>query len=56
MVSAWNLLILKKNAVNEALKKGMHVYEIKVTVDENCILKAAKAFLVFKNLEDMVTL
>lgn len=29
----------------------MHVYEIKVTVDENCILKAARAFLVFKNLE-----
>ena len=41
MVSAWNLLILKR----------MHVYEIKVTVDENCILKAARAFLVFKNLE-----
>ena len=41
----------EKNAVNEALKKGMHVYEIKVTVDENCILKAARAFLVFKNLE-----
>ena len=39
------------NAVNEALKKGLGVYEIAVTVDENCILKAARAFLVFKNLE-----
>ena len=39
------------NAVNEALKKGLGVYEIDVTVDENCILKAARAFLVFKNLE-----
>ena len=39
------------NAVNEALKKGLGVYEIVVTVDENCILKAARAFLVFKNLE-----
>lgn len=39
------------NAVNEALKKGLGVYEITVTVDENCILKAARAFLVFKNLE-----
>ena len=39
------------NAVNEALKKGLGVYEIDVRVDENCILKAARAFLVFKNLE-----
>ena len=36
---------------NEALKKNLHVYKIKVSVDENCILKAARAFLVFKNLE-----
>lgn len=41
----------EKNAVNEALKKNFHVYKIKVSVDENCILKAARAFLVFKNLE-----
>ena len=41
----------EKNAVNEALKKNLHVYKIKVSVDENCILKAARAFLVFKNLE-----
>jgi two-component system chemotaxis sensor kinase CheA len=41
----------EKNAVNEALKKGLHVYMIKVSVDENCVLKAARAFLVFKNLE-----
>jgi two-component system chemotaxis sensor kinase CheA len=41
----------ERNAVNEALKKKMHAYMIKVTVDENCILKAARAFLVFKNLE-----
>ena len=41
----------EKNAVNEALKKNLHVYRIKVSVDENCILKAARAFLVFKNLE-----
>ena len=41
----------EKNAVNEALKKNLHVYKIKVSVDENCILKAARALLVFKNLE-----
>ncbi len=52
--SGYNGLVLadfEKNAVNEALKKNLHVYMIKVSVDENCILKAARAFLVFKNLE-----
>ncbi len=41
----------EKNAVNEALEKKLNVFVIKVSVDENCILKAARAFLVFKNLE-----
>ena len=41
----------EKNKDKEALKKNLHVYKIKVSVDENCILKAARAFLVFKNLE-----
>ena len=41
----------EKNAVNEAINKGLNVYAITVTVDTNCILKAARAFLVFKGLE-----
>ncbi len=41
----------EKHAINEAIKKNMHVYKLCVSVDENCILKAARAFLVFKNLE-----
>lgn len=52
--SKYNNLVLadfEKNAVNEALKKGLHVYKLRISVDENCILKAARAFLVFKNLE-----
>ena len=52
--SKYNNLVLadfEKNAVNEALKKGLHIYKLRISVDENCILKAARAFLVFKNLE-----
>lgn len=41
----------EKHAINEALKKELNVYKIQVSVDPNCILKAARAFLVFKNLE-----
>ena len=41
----------EKNAVNAALNKGPHAYKIRALVDEHCILKPARAFLVFKNLE-----
>lgn len=41
------------NAISEALTKNMNVFKIRVHVDENCILKAARAFLVFKALEEL---
>ena len=41
----------EKHAICEAYEKGMNVYAFTVFVDENCILKAARAFLVFKSLE-----
>lgn len=39
------------HAAREAVNSGMKFYGITVTVDENCILKSARAFLVFKNIE-----
>ncbi len=42
----------ERNAVQTAFDKGMNVFTLTVHVDENCILKAARAFLVFKSLED----
>ena len=42
----------EKNAITEAKAKNMNVYGVTVYIDENCILKAARAFLVFKGLED----
>lgn len=41
------------NAIKQAFDKGIKVYKLVVHVDENCILKAARAFLVFKSLEDL---
>lgn len=41
------------NAINEAFKKNLNVFKISVHVDENCILKAARAFLVFKAIEEL---
>ena len=40
-------------AIREAIDKEMHVFKLEVNVDENCILKAARAFLVFKALEEL---
>ncbi|MEI3227683.1 MAG: chemotaxis protein CheA [Lachnospiraceae bacterium] len=41
------------NAIKEALAKKFHVYKIDVKIDESCILKAARAFLVFKAIEEL---
>ena len=41
------------HAINEAIGKGLNVYRLTVHVDENCILKAARAFLVFKAVEEL---
>ncbi|MBQ9511995.1 MAG: chemotaxis protein CheA [Lachnospiraceae bacterium] len=42
-----------KAALEEAKNEGKHVYGVQVFVEETCILKAARAFLVFKGLEDI---
>ncbi len=42
-----------RHVLSEALHQGQNVYGITVKVQESCILKAARAFLVFKALEDL---
>ena len=41
----------EKNAIKEADEQNKNVYGITVYIQENCLLKAARAFLVFKELE-----
>ncbi|MBQ9989711.1 MAG: chemotaxis protein CheA [Lachnospiraceae bacterium] len=43
----------EKHVVREALKQGKNVIGLTVYVQESCILKAARAFLVFKALEEL---
>ena len=40
-------------AINKATELGQNVYSINVYIQESCILKAARAFLVFKALEEL---
>ncbi len=51
----WNKIKLDSSqttVLNEAKNKGMNVYGLNVVVQETCLLKAARAFLVFKAIED----
>jgi len=45
----------EKHAMNEAITTGQHAYGITVYIQETCLLKAARAFLVFKTLEGLGT-
>ena len=42
----------EKHVLGEAKSKGMNLYGLTVFIQEACILKAARAFLVFKAVED----
>ncbi len=40
------------DVVTKAKSTGLNAYDLKVTLDESCMLKAARAFLVFKSVEE----
>lgn len=42
----------EKDEIKEAEEKGLNVYGITVYIQDECLLKAARAFLVFKAVED----
>ena len=42
----------EKKAVREAETNGQHIYTMTVHIQKDCLLKAARAFLVFKAVED----
>lgn len=53
---AWKNIKLEaaaKDVLEQAFSEGKNVFGLTVHVQETCILKAARAFLVFKGLEDL---
>ncbi|NBI07880.1 chemotaxis protein CheA [Senegalia massiliensis] len=40
------------NILMQAKKDGLNAFNITITIDDNCMLKAARAFIVFNALED----
>ncbi len=52
----WNDIVLhepEQHVISEAIKNKSKVYGFTVYIQETCILKAARAFLVFKALEEL---
>ena len=52
----WNDIVLhepEQHVISEAIKNSQKVYGFTVYIQESCILKAARAFLVFKALEEL---
>ncbi|MCR5083230.1 MAG: chemotaxis protein CheA [Parasporobacterium sp.] len=41
----------EKHAIQEGLEGGMNIYEMRVSIQDTCVLRSARAFLVFKHLE-----
>ena len=50
---AFTLADEQKHVLREAKAQGKHAYYFDVKVQDTCILKAARAFLVFKSIEDV---
>ena len=45
------LNIYDKNVIEKAFEESLNVYEIYVELDQKCLLKAARAFIIFQILE-----
>lgn len=54
-VKAVTLAEHEKSAIAQALTENQQAYRVSVYIQESCILKAARAFLVFKALEELGT-
>lgn len=55
-VAATELISLPESALHikdEALKQGLNVYQMNIRLSANCVLKSARAFVIFKDLESL---
>lgn len=48
-----NLNEFEKEVASQAHEKGFQTYRLVVTLEEECLLKAARAFMVFRELEEV---
>ncbi len=41
----------EKNLIKQAIDQGYHCYHIVASIDPRCVMKSARAFMIFKNME-----
>ncbi len=46
-----NLTYFENDAAMKALKDGMNIFSISITLNASCVLKSARAFIIFRQLE-----
>lgn len=55
-VAVTELISLPESALHikdEALKQGLNVFQMNIRLSANCVLKSARAFVIFKDLENL---
>ncbi len=51
--SSLELSVYEKDIIEQAIKQNFNTYHIKVKITDDCLLKSARAYMVFKNLEEI---
>lgn len=41
----------EQNVINKAIEEGMNAYQISISLSKGCVLKSARAFIIFQTLE-----
>ena len=51
LLNSFTLIEQEKNLINRARSTGQQAYIVRINIQDTCVLKAARAFLVFKAIE-----
>ncbi|MCR5521515.1 MAG: chemotaxis protein CheA [Lachnospiraceae bacterium] len=53
LLNSFTLIEQEKNMINKARSAGQQAYIVRINIQDTCVLKAARAFLVFKAIESV---
>lgn len=53
MITSFEFNEYEKNLIKQAIDQGYHCYNLVVHIDARCVMKSARAFMVFKNVEEI---
>lgn len=53
IVTSFEFNEYEKNLIKQAIDQGFQCYHLVVNIDPRCVMKSARAFMVFKNMEEI---